>query len=183
VPNGITMSLYPPSGQVDRDIDVLGVGSLIPLKQYDLFLSVIAQLSIHLPGVRAILCGGGPEEARLQTAVRELQLGDQVVLTGEQPHDAVLRLMQRSRVFLHTSSYEGFSTVCLEALYAGAHVVSLCHPMPFPVKHWHIADGPEELAGLALGILEDPGTDHEPVLVYSMDESARKMMQLFDYSE
>src|ERR1700733_1651587 len=70
VPNGIDVSLYP-TGQIRRDIDVLGVGSLIPLKRYDLFLSVIGELSVRWPGIRSVICGKGPEEARLRAAIRE----------------------------------------------------------------------------------------------------------------
>ena len=41
VPNGVDPSLYGPAA-VDRDIDVLGVGSLIPLKRYDLFVDCLS---------------------------------------------------------------------------------------------------------------------------------------------
>lgn len=91
--------------------------------------------------------------------------------------------MQRSRVLLHTSSYEGFSTVCLEALYAGAHVVSFHQPLASPVRHWHIAAGREEMTKEVLAVLQDPGTDYTQVLVFSMDGSARSMLELFGYNE
>src|SRR5450755_1723193 len=134
--------------QVQRDIDILGVGSLIPLKQFDLFLAWLRELKNQIPELKAVICGKGPEENRLRKIIRDLNLQNHVILTGELSHDKVLRWMQRSRVLLHTSSYEGFSTVCLEALYAGAHVVSLCHPMASWVNHWHIADRWEEMPEL-----------------------------------
>jgi glycosyltransferase involved in cell wall biosynthesis len=184
VTNGVDTSSYPqPDGLTGRDIDVLGVGSLIPLKQYDLFLSIVRMLSAATPRIRAVICGKGPEEANLRATIRRWQLEANVELIGEQSHEEVLRLMQRSKVFLHTSSYEGFSTVCLEALYAGAHVVSLCHPMASWVNHWHIADKWEEMPELVQAVLEGPATDHQPVLVYSMEDSARKMMRLFEYGD
>ncbi len=182
VPNGIDVSIYP-SVQPERDIDVLGVGSLIPLKQYDLFLSIIGELALRLPGVRSVICGKGPEEARLRAAIREKGLEKHITLVGEQPHEEVLRLMKRARVLLHPSSYEGFSGVCLEALYAGAHVISLRRAMTSAVGHWHIAERGNDMPDLVMGVLEDPRADHTPVLVYSMDDSARKMMQLFDRKE
>jgi glycosyltransferase involved in cell wall biosynthesis len=182
VPNGIDPALYP-AGGAERDIDVLGVGSLIPLKQYDLFLSVICELRKHLPGIRSVICGKGPEEVRLRELIREKGLEDRVILTGERSHEDVLRLMQRCRVFLHPSSYEGFSGVCLEALYAGAHVVCLRPAMTTQVEHWHIAEKWEDMAGMAMDILSDPGTDHRPVLPYSMKDSAQAMMRLFDHKE
>ena len=179
IPNGIDVSIYP-SGSLERDVDVLGVGSLIPLKQYDLFLSVIKELSVSLPRVRSVICGKGPEESHLHAIIQENKLQNQVLLTGEQPHDAILQLMQRSRVFLHTSLYEGFSTVCLEALSAGAHVISFCKPMDLSIPHWHFSRTREEMLQSLLEILRDPSTDHGPVLPYSMSDSARAVMKLFD---
>jgi glycosyltransferase involved in cell wall biosynthesis len=182
VTNGIDTSLYPlpPTDAPGRDIDVLGVGSLIPLKQYDLFLAVIRQLADERPDIRSVICGRGPEERRLREIIRNEGLENNVELTGERPHDEVLRLMQRSRIFLHTSSYEGFSTVCLEALYAGAQVLSLVGPLSTPVRHWHIAGRWQDLAALASERLGDPAPDHSPVLLYSMQDSARGMMRLFE---
>jgi hypothetical protein len=91
-----------------------------------------------------------------------------------------VQLMQRSRVFLHTSLYEGFSTVCLEALSAGAHVISFCKPMDLSIPHWHFSRTREEMLQSLLEILKDPSTDHAPVLPYSMSDSARAVMKLFD---
>jgi glycosyltransferase involved in cell wall biosynthesis len=177
IPNAIDSSLYPlPPEQ--KDVDILGVGSLIPLKQFDLFLKVIAKLKNHLPSIKAVICGKGPEEYRLQKMIRDLDLEKQVMLTGEQPHNEVIRWMQRSHILLHTSSYEGFSTVCLEALYAGAQVISFCKPMDEPVSHWHISDR-QNIAQTTLRILLDPDTDHSPVLVYPLEKTARDIINLY----
>jgi glycosyltransferase involved in cell wall biosynthesis len=182
VPNGIDDSLYQP-GPAVRDIDILGAGSLIPLKQFDLFLSIVRRLSDTMPGIRAVICGKGPEELRLREAIRKGGLEERVILAGEQPHDKVLQYMQRSRILLHTSFYEGFSTVCLEALYAGAHVVSFHQPLPTAVPHWHIAADREEMAKQVLDVLQDNDTEYSKVLLFSMDGSARSMIGLFGYLE
>jgi len=39
-------------------------------------------------------------------------------------HPELLEWMQRGKVFLHPSSYEGFGIVCIEALCSGAEVIS-----------------------------------------------------------
>jgi hypothetical protein len=88
--------------------------------------------------------------------------------------------MQRTKIFLHTSNYEGFSTVCIEAMYAGAHVISFCYPLDHPVPHWHVVNNAEEMTAKAIELLQDAGTAYEPVLLYSMDDSARSIMKLFD---
>jgi glycosyltransferase involved in cell wall biosynthesis len=179
IPNGVDPSLYAQAGTGSRDIDLLGAGSLIPLKQYDLFLLAVRDLRDRLPGIKVTLCGKGPEEERLKALIRDFRLQDNVTLTGELPHTDILRLMQRSRVFLHTSSYEGFSTVCLEALYAGAQVISFCKPMDAFIPHWYVAKTTEDLIGKMLEILTDEEIDYTPVLAYAMSDCAQAMMRLY----
>jgi glycosyltransferase involved in cell wall biosynthesis len=182
IPNGVDPSLYAPGDRL-RDIDILGVGSLIPLKQYDLFIDVIQELSRILPGIRSVICGKGPEEGRLQAAIQQLDLPKNVALAGEVSHRKALGYMQRAKILLHTSSYEGFSTVCLEALYAGAQVISFCDPVGSKVKNWHIVNSKEEMIGCARKILQDSLTDYSSVQVHTMDESAKGIMALYDYNE
>ncbi|MFI5125168.1 MAG: glycosyltransferase, partial [Chitinophagales bacterium] len=93
--------------------------------------------------------------------------------------EEVLQWMGRCKLLLHPSSYEGFSTVCLEALYSGAHVVSFCDPMIGDVPHWHIVKNEEEMTAMALKIMQDPDTDFSSELIYSMNDSAGELMKLF----
>jgi len=179
IPNGIDTSAFDGS-QYERDIDVLGVGSLIPLKQYDVFIEIIHELKRRLLPVHAIICGKGKEKESLQSMIQNLKLEDNILLLGEKPHPEILQLMQRAKVFLHTSSYEGFSTVCLEALYSGAHVISFCNPMMEWVRHWHIVSGKEEMLELLEEILEDKNLDHRPILPYNIDDISISLMKLFD---
>lgn len=180
VPNGIDTSLFG-QDEVERDIDVLGVGSLIALKQYDVFISLIKDLSVQIPGIKAVICGKGSEASHLQSQINQLQLQNNVMLSGEIPHRSVLKQMQRAKILLHPSSYEGFSTVCLEALYAGAHVISFCNPMMMWIRHWHIAQNKEEMMEFLLDLLQDPETEHRPILPFSLDSSAKSILELFGF--
>jgi glycosyltransferase involved in cell wall biosynthesis len=180
IPNGI--SFQEPNGTLtNRDIDILGVGSLIPLKQYDVFIELVNELKDNFPSLKVMICGKGPEENRLQLMVQKLGLDKVVLLTGEKAHPEVLKLMKRSKVLLHTSNYEGFSTVCLEALYAGAQVVSFCKPMDEWVRHWYIANNEDEMQEMVLDILNNPSTEFTPVKPYLMEESAAAIIKLFIY--
>jgi glycosyltransferase involved in cell wall biosynthesis len=182
IPMGIDISLYP-TPPAKRDIDALGVGSLIALKQYDVFVRVIAELKKRRPSIRTLICGKGPEMDRLQSLITEFNLDQNIELTGEKSHPEILQLMQRSRAFLHPSSYEGLGMVCLEALYAGAQVISFCKPMDPEIPHWNIAGSEEEMWQLLLSILQDPAIDHRPVLPYPMRDSALAVLKLFDYGQ
>jgi glycosyltransferase involved in cell wall biosynthesis len=205
IPNGIDQRMYAQVAE-PRSIDVLGAGSLIPLKQYDVFIDLIAQAKKKFPAIRSVIAGDGPERARLQAVIRRTGTSDEgrsmsesagswnrhepeqqhrrtppsddVELIGEKPHSEVLRLMQKSKIFLHTSSYEGFSTVCLEALYAGAHVISFCNPVYEKIPHWYVVRNKEEMLRKLIELLS-ADLNHEPVIPFSMSDTAKRVMQLF----
>lgn len=179
IPIGIDPTEYEPQpGQ--KDIDVLGVGSFNPFKQYDVFIRVVKQISSSLPTVKAVICGGGTDRNRLEKLIKELGLENNVKLVGVRPHAEVLEWMQRSRVFLHPSSYEGFGLVYLEALYAGAQVIGFTYPLDQPAPHWHVVKSKEEMAAKAIDILNDPYAQSTPVLLHSMVDSVKAIMNLFD---
>jgi len=180
ITNGIDITLYP-KNQGERDIDVLGVGSLIPLKQYDLFVDIINTLTYTIPSVKAVICGKGPEENHLKSMIKKLKLDNNISLPGEKSHPEILQLMQKTKILLHTSSYEGFSTVCLEALGAGAHVISFCNPIEGRTNHWHIVETKEEMLQKTIEILQDPAIDHSRVIPFSMNNSAKAMIKLYIY--
>jgi glycosyltransferase involved in cell wall biosynthesis len=178
IPPGLDTSLFPDlSG--NRDIDILGAGSLIPLKQYDLFLKLISHLVKSRPVIRVVLCGDGPERSRLEQIIRENNLQDQVSLTGELEHAKVLGLMQRARIFLHPSSYEGFGMVCAEALYAGAKVVSFCKPMAAGFRHQYVVQSASEMEMKVLELLSIENSTPERVLTFPMEECCRQVLSLY----
>ena len=168
-----------PFKNVKRDIDIIGAGSLIPLKQYDIFIQVIAEVKKHFPQIKAVLIGDGPEKQNLQSQIASAGLQSNITLTGELQHPDVLEWMQRGKVFLHPSSYEGFGIVCLEALCAGLEVISFVRPMNKEIENWHTVPGKEEMTQQVIGILKKPGLEYKSVVPYSIEESVQKMMHLF----
>jgi glycosyltransferase involved in cell wall biosynthesis len=182
IPNSIDPTIFPREQPI-KNIDIIGAGSLIALKQYDVFIRIIKELSLHLPNIKAIICGKGPEENNLRALISQLQLEQHIELYGEVTHLQVLALMQRSKILLHPSNYEGFSTVCLEALYAGAHVVSFCDPLNINTPNWHIAATEADMLQKTLDVLANPTTQYKPVAMYTMSDTAKSVMRLFNYSE
>jgi glycosyltransferase involved in cell wall biosynthesis len=167
----------------DRDIDIVGAGSLISLKQYDVFVDVILSLKRDFPQIKTVICGNGPEMKPLQAKIEHLGLEDNITLTGELPHGEVIALMQRAKVFLHPSRYEGFGIVCLEALYAGAKVVSFVQPMKHDIQNWHIAENAADMQQIVTGILLDKALPFYPVLPYHATDSAKAIMALYNQQE
>ncbi|MCQ6959067.1 glycosyltransferase [Mucilaginibacter aquariorum] len=178
IPIGLDTSLFSKS-EIKKDIDIIGVGSLIPLKQYQIFVEMVSLLKMYYPDIKAIICGDGPKMARLTAMIKSFGLEKNLILKGELPYPEILKLMQRSKILLHTSAYEGFGYVNLEALYAGASVVSFVKPMDKPILNWHIVDNEQHMLRKVKAILSD--TKHSPraILPYNVTDTAKAMMKLF----
>ena len=179
IPNGIDTSLFS-TDRSTRDIDVIGVGSLSRLKQYDLFIEIIAGLKKEMPDIRAVLCGDGEDVDRIKKMREDYFLENIVDMPGLLVPSKAIRMMQRAKIFLHPSSYEGFSMACLEALYAGAHVISFTKPMHHDIQNWHIVKTKDEMIKKASELLKENKLADDKVMVYSIEESVKKLMQLFD---
>lgn len=179
IPLGIDPSEYG-SYEGGKDIDILGVGSLVPGKQYDIFIHVVKQISLSIPGIKAVICGGGRERDKLEKLIKELQLENNITLKGEMPRSEVLHCMQRTKVFLHTSSYEGFGLVYLEALGAGAQAIGFTFPLDHQVPRWYKVNNQDEMVSKTIDILQNPHTLYTPSVLYSADDSAKAIMRLFD---
>ena len=137
------------------------------------------ELKKQMPRIKVLLAGKGPEREKLQSLISKFNLESSVTMTGELPYSEVLKLMQRAKVFLHPSSYEGFGCVCLEALHAGARVISFCKPMNAQITHWHIAKDKDAAIANALKILSDQHTAYNPVKEFSINNTVTAMMKLW----
>ena len=177
IPNGIDISMFSKEPGL-RDVDIMGAGSLSFMKQYDIFLEVVAELKKTKPGIKTVLVGDGEHAEGIKKMREDLSLKDNVELRGMLTPSETVQLMQRSKIFLHPSSYEGFSMAILEALYAGAHVVSFLKLMNHEIRNWHIVKTKDEMISKVKELLDEPKLDHDPVFTYSMDDSAASMVNL-----
>ncbi|MCH7774204.1 MAG: glycosyltransferase [Bacteroidetes bacterium] len=106
-----------------RPIDIIGVGSLIALKNYKLFIDVVVRLKEDYPSMNCILIGEGPEKSELLKVIIKKNLSGNITLTGQLPREEVLLKMIKSKILLHSSNYESFGLVILEGLASGCYVV------------------------------------------------------------
>lgn len=179
IPPGIENSLFKTNIR-KRDIALLAAGSLIPLKQFEIFVETVAAIKKQLPGIQAVLIGDGPEKLQLEKLIGELDLQSNITLTGELAYPEVLQWMQRARIFLHPSSYEGFSGVCQEALAAGAQVISFCKPMKEDIRNWDIVSSKKEMKDRALSILQTPANEIGQTISFGINDTVNKIMKLFE---
>lgn len=163
----------------EKVIDIIGAGSLIPLKQYDVFVEVIAGVQKRFHSVKAEICGEGPEKEKIGRHIRANQLEGNIKLKGRLSHPEVLQQMMRSKILLHTSCYEGYGRVCLEALYAGCHVISFVSPEKNKIDHWHIVSGKEEMISKCIEVLQLESDQFFPVTPRKMEETVKQVAALY----
>ncbi|MFP4696093.1 glycosyltransferase, partial [Thiohalospira sp.] len=100
---------------------VMGVGRLARQKGFDVLLPAFASLRRQL-AVKLILVGEGAERAALQQQAEDLGIAEDVDLVGSVPD--VFPWLRRASLYVLSSRYEGLPNVLIEALAAGAPVVS-----------------------------------------------------------
>lgn len=133
------------SGWNDRGIDLLGVGSLTPLKDFSAFVRIAGALSREGLVRRVVLVGDGPERPRIQAMIAQQGLTGVVECRGALSNAKVLELMADARVLLHPSRYEGFGMVFVEARSRGMSLVSKPVGAARPSPGWSLGESEEEL--------------------------------------
>jgi len=177
--NGINAACFPFFNTSLRSIDIIGVGSLIALKNYKQFIQIVYELKKSSAHIHAVLVGGGPEESELKQMATKLNLQENIKFTGVLPHKEVLQLMNNSKVFLHPSDYEGNSTVMMEALFAGCKVVAKQSLRNSSMKNFYKIQEMDPMLQTIEELLSK-NEKAESVLFNSMDNTAKKVLALFD---
>ena len=176
--HGIDATAYSKNTE-QRNIDVIGVGNLCALKQYDLFIEIVTTLKNTFPSINVVLCGDGEDREKLERMIIDFSLTGHITMKGMLPNNEVLQLMQQSKILMHTSSYEGFGTVCTEALYAGANVVSFCKPLYKKVENWYNVPGKDEMISTMHSLLQKKSLNHQSVMVQHINDTAKEVINLF----
>jgi glycogen synthase len=102
----------------------LCLGRMVPAKGFDLALSALASIAPRYPKVRVVIAGDGPERAKLEHQVTQLELNRMVEFVGwVEPHE-VLPLISNSSIVLMPSWREGLPTVALQAGLMGRSVIA-----------------------------------------------------------
>ena len=109
----------PHSRQASR---IVAVGSLIPLKSYDVLIQAVAILAASATDCELLLAGRGAEQPRLAALASQLGIAHRVKFLGDV--EDVAGLLRTADVFVHPAITEGLSNAILEALAEGIPVVA-----------------------------------------------------------
>lgn len=126
-----------------RPIDVLGCGSLSDVKNWPLWIEVVAKLVNRHPKIRAEIIGSGSRMIEMQNLITSFGIENKVTISSNLSRPQVLVKMAMSKVFLHTSNFESFGMVLLEAYANGCEVIST--PVGIASEIGHIGSSAEEL--------------------------------------
>ncbi|WP_244814787.1 CDP-glycerol glycerophosphotransferase family protein [Caballeronia sp. Lep1P3] len=110
---------------------VVTVGRLSPEKGQEKLIRAFAKVRAHMPDVKLVIVGEGPQRAHLEGALAELGATGYVRLAGG--YGNPFPIIQRADAFILSSDHEGQGLVLLEALTLGKQVVSTDIPGPHSV--------------------------------------------------
>lgn len=116
----------PACGSNDGVVRLLSVGSVVPVKGYDLLIAAVASLTdmpwqLTIAGDRT----RDPVAAeQLDAAIGAYGLGDRIMLLGAVSHERISELLLASDVFVLASRFEGYGMALAEAIAHGLPIVS-----------------------------------------------------------
>ncbi|MBM3888137.1 MAG: glycosyltransferase family 4 protein [Verrucomicrobia bacterium] len=120
-------AIPPPGGQAQRrrpngsgGLNLLSVGRLESWKHYEQVIEAMAPIT----GARLDLVGEGSEQPRLAALTQKLGLEQRVRFWGRLPNEKVWELFREADVFVHSSQWENFPIIIVEAMLAGVPVIA-----------------------------------------------------------
>jgi len=111
-----------PQHRARSEIIIGTAGRLVELKGIEYLISAVAALRREFPAVRVEIAGSGPQHEKLEEAITQRGLGEQVKILGW--IDDLPTILSRWDVFVMPSLEEGFPIAALDAMAASLPVVA-----------------------------------------------------------
>jgi glycosyltransferase involved in cell wall biosynthesis len=116
----------PAPGSSDGIVRLLSVGSVVPVKGYDVLIEALARLSdiaweLTIAGDRT---RNPATAAQLDTQIAARGLGDRITMLGAVPPERIDELFLASDIFVLASRFEGYGMALAEAVAHGVPIVS-----------------------------------------------------------
>ena len=116
----------------EREDLIVSVGRLVPQKRHQDVIEAFAKIRGDHPTWRLEIVGDGPERIRLEKLTASLDVDGRVIVRGYA--EDVRAVLERARVLILASTYEGTPNVVLEALAAQVTVVMSDAIPPLPLE-------------------------------------------------
>ncbi len=167
-------------GKKEGDIYLVNTARLVHQKGFD---TTIRSLILQEKHIKLLIVGGGPDEENLKKLVKELELEDRVIFTGQVERAVVTQYRFAGDIFVGPSRSEGLGNAFLSAMACRLPVVATqvggIADFLFDAKRnpgkgttgWAVdPDSPEQIRDAVLDILAHPET------VKEVTERARTMV-------
>ena len=119
-PNYVDTETFSPRA-AEKEIDLLFIGRLNPQKNLESLLEALRGLKL-----KTVIIGSGPLENELKEKARSLELD--IDWKGNLPNTELPGYLNRSKIFILPSHYEGHPKTLIEAMAAGAAVIGANAP-------------------------------------------------------
>lgn len=165
-----------------REIDLLAVGSLIPLKNYTLLIKTLAEIVKIFSNIVCKIVGDGPEFLKLKTMAANYGVNDNIQFMGLKSRREIFKLMKNSKIFVHPSKFEGSGFVFAEALANGMNIVSFNVGYAKQSEKWQIANDDNEFIFIIKKLLLSK-LSFEPFNIFPISETVHKYHQLYNLNQ
>lgn len=172
---------------IENQYDVITVGNLVPVKNFDLFLDT-AKLAKNY---RFAIVGTGPLEKTLKARCHQESINN-VFFLGRLDSENLSKTLMASKVFLSTSISEGTPTVILEAMATGRPIIitpsnDYTNLIKQKINGYIVDYSPEIIADTLKKLLEDPEeyelmsvANNHQAQIFSWENVAKKISGWID---
>lgn len=125
--NGIDVEEFRPNEEIlakEKTFNILFVGRLIERKGLNFLLEAFSSLSVKYPNARLLVAGDGPLSQTYQQYAKDNNLEEKIEFLGVVKHEEIVKVYQRSHVFVLPSLNEALGNVTQEALASGLPMIT-----------------------------------------------------------
>lgn len=109
---------------IDKKYDIISLGRISKEKRVDLIVRIVYELKKKNLNIRAAIGGTGHELSIIKQLIQNLDLEENIHLTGFVPEDKLAEFFNHGQVFVLTSETEGFPRTIIQAAACGVPVVA-----------------------------------------------------------
>ena len=166
------------SHQYSKEIDVISVGNLIELKNHTYFIQLCTELKKIKPNFKGLLIGDGSERSNILNLIQQNNLSDNLRTIDKLPHAEVIKMIGKSKTLIHTSLFEGFGMVLVEALANGTSVLSSPVGFAKTAKNIELLDfDPKKDVDKLIQLIE---SDPQKPIVHPISETVDKYIKHYE---
>ena len=108
----------------EKILKIITVGRLAPWKNIDSIITSMSILKNKNINFELLIVGSGHFEESLKNLVKDLELEEQIIFTGQKTANELAIYYKKSEIYIQASGYEGLPHVLLEAINFNLTLVS-----------------------------------------------------------